>query len=304
MKRDGLAKGVLVVLFVVLNSLWSFSDSAQKTAQDVTARQLRSLMASPGSYNSALRMMSEFYRAQIKAETPDEGLRVGLGDLFLEFLTKNPEYLDRPASELLAKAFEKVPALIEGQKAMWTEALNAATEYYSTLSPELAKAFFMALPDHQLPRLAFDKEVLVGRVAFADENMKKLEGKFDEGEPNAVEVGFRLINISDGAAGEWLFHALGTILPNHPRLFLEKAVAHLDHGGREDPDRILEGILDPVGWWEIPENDPGHVKYKELRNARIDMRIKALKTVQDPQLRELRDRCVLLLEKMRNEILG
>jgi hypothetical protein len=301
---DGRVKGVFIMLFVVLISLWSLSYPTQKAAQDITARQLRSLMGSPDGYDPALRVMSDFYRVQIKGEGPDDELRVGLGDIFLEFLTKNPEYLDRPASELLAKAFGKVPALIEEQKAMWTEALKAAKAYYPTLGPELAKAFFMALPDHRIPRLAFDKEVLVSRVAFADENMKKLEGKFDEGEPNAVDVGFRLLNISDGAAGEWLFHALGTILPNHPRLFLEKAVAHLGHEGRGDSDRILDGILHPVGWWEIPENDRDHVKYKELRNVRIDMRIKALRTVQDPQLSELRDRCILLLEKKRNEILG
>lgn len=302
--RHGLAKCVVMMLLAVLDSHRSFSYAGQNSARDITARQLQSLMGSPDGYNSALRLMSEFYRVQINGESPHEELRVGLGDLFLEFLTKNPEYLDRPASELLAITFEKVPGLIEAQKAMWARALNAANAYYSTLSPELAKAFFMALPDHQLPRLAFDKEMLVIRVAFGDANMTKLEEKFDEGEPNAMDVGFRLINISDGAAAEWLFHALGEILPKHPRLFLEKAAAHLDQKDRKESDRILGYILHPVGWWEIPENDPDNVKYKELRNARIDMRIKALKRVQDPQLRELRDRCILLLEKMRNEVLG
>jgi hypothetical protein len=242
--------------------------------------------------------MSEFYQIHINnGKAPDRGFPVGLADYALDVLSKNPEYLDRPATALLTKAFEKIPGLIEEQNVIWNRAIKAAQEYYSAMSPERAKAFFEALPDDRLPRIAFAQVMLVSQVAFADPNMERLEEKFDEGELNAVDVGFRLIYISDGAASEWLFHALGEIVPKHPRLFLEKVAAHLGPKSREDSDWILDHILlDLVAWGEIPEDDDEIGTKREAMEARErELRIKALKSVEDRALLALRDLCLAKL---------
>jgi hypothetical protein len=38
-------------------------------------------------------------------------------------------------------------------------------------------------------------------------------------------------------------------------------------------------------------------KYEEIYNARIALRIKALESVDDPELKEIRDRCLSILKK-------
>jgi len=245
-----------------------------------------------------LRAISDFYQTRVnKGAALERGFVWGLSDYVRLFLSEHPEYLDRPASEMLAVALSDVPGLIEAQKAIWGKALAAAKAYYSEMSPELAKAFFEALPDKQLPRLAFDQKVLVSHVAFADVNMAKLEEEFEEGEPNAVDVGFRLIYISDGAASEWLFHALGEIIPKRPGLFLEKAAAHLDRLSPDDSDLILEGlVLDLVGWWEVPEDDDeAGMKWRALIEKERALRIKALLSVDEEGLQAIRGRWLAML---------
>lgn len=298
MKRGAWAQAVFIFFFVLWNALWGVLPEAQEAGQDITARQIRSLMSSGTGYAFALQSMSDFYRDRLNnGESPDEELRIGLGDLFSDYLSENPRYLDLQAAELFALAFKEVHSLIEEQKAIWSGALNAAKAYYSTMSPELAKAFFEALPDHRLPRLAFDQEVLVIRVASSDRNMSELKEKLEAGEPAAVNVGFRLIYISDGAFAEELFHVLGEILPKHPRLFLEKAAAHLGRKNREDSDWILDHlVLDLIAWWEMPEDDDEKgTKRLALEEKERELRIKALKSVEDDGLRTIRDRCLALL---------
>ena len=292
MKKSRLIQAFFILL--LFWPLWHADLEAQGAGQGITARQLRSM-----NYDSALRLISEIYRVRWNGgEAPDKELQIGLADLIWTYLDENPGSLDRPASEIIAAALKNVPRQIKEQKVLWGRALKAAEEYFSKATPENARALSQALPDRQLPRIAFDQEVLV--VNIADGILSSLlKQKMDEGEPNAMDVGFRMINIADGGFGEMLFSALGEISAKHPRLFLEKAAAHLGSKSRDDLDRLLHSILypQPFAWREIPddysEDDP---RLKVLVKHEAELRIQALKTVDDKDLRTIRDRCLAVLE--------
>jgi len=276
--------------------LWHADLEAQGAGQGIMARQLRSM-----NYDSALRMISEIYRVRINdGAAPDEELRIGLADIIWAYLDENPGSLDRPASEIITVALKNVPRQIEEQKALWGRALEAAEAYFSKATPENARALSQALPDRQLPRIAFNQERLVIYKAFADSSFSLLDQEFADGEPNAIDVGFRLINISDGGAAEALFHDLGEILLKHPRLFLEKVAAHLGNKSHEEFDRLLRSMLNPVAWWEMPENDDSETKYRALFEKNRELRIQALRSVKDVDLKDIRDSCLAVLGAIKN----
>jgi hypothetical protein len=293
MKKSRLIQAFFILL--LFWPLWHADLEAQGAGQGgIMARQLRSM-----NYDAVLRMISEIYRVRINDGTaPDEELRIGLADIIWAYLDENPGSLDRPASEIIAAALKNVPRQIEEQKALWGRALEAAEAYSLKATPENARALSQALPDRQLPRIAFDQEVLV--VNIADGIFSSLvRPKMDEGEPNAMDVGFRMINIADGGFGEMLFSALGEISAKHPRLFLEKAAAHLGSKSRVDLDWLLASILtpNPFAWGEMPddysEDDP---RALALVKKEAELRIRTLKTVNDKDLRTIRDHCLAVLE--------
>jgi len=189
-------------------------------------------------------------------------------------------------------------AQIAALKTFWGNAYKAAQAYFSLPSPETAKKFYMALPDKRLPSLDPDGEFRLSDLVFDfwDSGMAKnfsiLKKDMEEGEPNAVDVGFRLINISDGGNGEALLYALGHIIDRHPILFLQKIIAHQ---GESEPSalELLDDILDPVAWWEQQQDEAG---YPELLKRRLEIRIKALESVNDNDLKEIRDRCLTILK--------
>jgi hypothetical protein len=283
---------------------WAGSIDLTEDAQDarsISSRELLAMFHSVDSVNmrKALSLIGDIYASRYnEGIIPDEDTLYGLGQVVADYLSVHPDEMDQAAERVVVKALRDAPGKIQEHKLFWEKAYAAAQIYFSNPSSENADRLYRLLPDRRLPGLDFKGQTRL--FYFFDGKLSILIKKFEAGDPHALDIGFRLINISDGAFAEILFPGLGRAIPDHPRLFLQKLRTNLN---KEDFD-LLDGILYPLSLGEIPENDPDHVKYKELRNARIEVRIKALKTVQDVELRELRDRCILILEKMRNEILG
>jgi len=50
-------------------------------------------------------------------------------------------------------------------------------------------------------------------------------------------------------------------------------------------------------WGEVPEAGGDQAKYKQIYNERITRRIKALGSVNDPDLIKLRDQCISTLQE-------
>lgn len=275
-------------------------------AQSISGRELVAMFHAADSWTMgrALALIGDIYASRYNnGIIPDHETLYGLGQVVAAFLEAHPNKSELVAEKVVIEALKGAAGQIQAQKIFWQTAYKAAEAYFSQPSPENAARFYRLLPDRRLPGLDFKGQVRLSNFIY-NSHLSDLIKKAAAGDPYALDICFRLINISDGAFGEDLVYGLGTVIPGHPRLFLEKLLANQD---KTEPPilELLDGILHPVGWWEIPENDPDHVvKYKELRNARLDVRIKALKSVQDPHLKDLRDRCVLILEKMRNEIIG
>jgi hypothetical protein len=306
MREMPVNKALSFVLILVMSiSLWGISQnvaSPQKST-DITADQLIRMLkyGNQVDYDFALSFIGGIYSKTINnGATPDRSTLIGLAEI-IKVYASNPDRIWIGTAEgLVTEALKDAPTLIEKQKAFWANAYKAAEAYFAKPSPENAEKFFMALPDRPLPHMDSDGELRLINLVFdfvgsgMRKNFSILENKIKEGEPQAVDVGFRLINISDGLAGEEILFALGRIADKHPRLFLQKLRAHQ---GKTQPDvlELLSDILHPVAWWEQQQDEAG---YPELLKKRLKTRINALKSVEDSDLRELRDRCLKLLEYM------
>lgn len=297
--NKGLTLALLLVASILQAGFAQVAQSTQTNAKITGAELLRMLRSSSSAgTDQASSLIGEIYGPKLNnGIIPDSETLYGLGRILMDYMTDHPASQGRSVEQLVMEVLKDAPAQIEEIKAFWANAYRVAEAFFLQPSPENAEKLYMALPDKRLPSLDFKGYVQLGNLIFDfGSNFSILEKTMEEGDPHAVDVGFRLINISDGAAGEDLVHALGEILSKHPRLFLQKLLAHRF---KTEPSvfELLESILNPVAWWEIPENDNNQVKYKELLNARLELRIKALESVDDPDLKEIRDFCLAELRK-------
>jgi len=296
MKKDSLL--ILPIVFVLsLHGISQTAISTQKSAKITGAELLKMLRSSRGAENDrASSIIGEIFGPKLNnGVIPDSETLHGLGRILMNYMTDHPASQARSVEQLVMEVLRNAPAQIEETKAFWVNAHKAAVEYFLQPSPENAEKFFRALPDKRLPSLDFQGYVRLCDFVFGS-NFAILEKDMVEvGEPYAVDIGFRLINISDGGNAEMLIPVLGEITLKHPRLFLQKVLAHQ---GKTQPTvfKLLNDLVLPeVGWWEMTEEE-NPAKYKELLSTRRALRIKALESVDDPDLREIRDRCLAILK--------
>lgn len=220
---------------------------------------------------------------------------------------------DVPAEGWVIEVLKDIPRQLESQRILLEEAYKAAEGYFSQPSYANAKKLLKALPEQReftldfegmqrLQNLIFD---FIGRKLRVSDppdrglrkNFSILEKGVAQGDPLAVDIMFRLLNISDGAITETICFVLGQSIPNHSRLFLQKALAY---GAVEEPRAMsrIEWILVMVTQWgEIPEAGNSPEKFKEIYDSRLVERIKALESVDDPDLLDIRNRCLAILKK-------
>lgn len=298
--KKSLVLDLMLVTCILLVGFAQDSQSRQNSSYIKGTELLRMLRSSNrAEIDRASSLIGEIYGPKLNdGIIPDHEVLYGLGRILMAFMTDHPESQGQPIDQLVMEVLKNAPAQIEETKAFWIGAHKAAEAYFTQPSPENAALFYKALPDKRMPDLDFQGYVRLSDYVF-DYNFSILEKQMGEsGEPHAVDVGFRLINISDGAAGEMLVHALGEIVLKHPRLFLQKVLAHQ---GKTEPTVLdmLDSILYPVAWWEMPEDDKDQVKYEELLDSQRASRIKALESVDDPDLKAIKDRCIEILRMSR-----
>jgi len=295
-------RGLVVTLILVTSILQvgfaQDTQSRQNSANITGAELLRMLRSSSsGGVNQASALIGEVYAPKLNnGIIPDDETLYGLGRILMTYMIDHPASQSRSVEELVLEVLKNAPAQTEELKAFWKNAYQAAKTYFSKPSPDNAEKFYKALPDKRLPSLDFKGLVRLGDLIYGSyDNFSILEKNMEEGEPSAVDVGFRLINIADGAFAEDLTDALGKILPRHPRLFLQKLLAHQ---GKTEPTvfYLLNDLLCPTAWGEIQE-DEEEAEYKELIKTRLKICIKALESVGDPELKEIRDKCLSILKK-------
>jgi hypothetical protein len=91
------------------------------------------------------------------------------------------------------------------------------------------------------------------------------------------------LTISDGSLSEDLYAALGTLIRIDPRAFLEELREH----------RRLVTRLDAL----VGNFGPDYVDKADAREREKHLRIKALQSVTDPSLSNLREQCVNALKQ-------
>ncbi len=266
--------------------------------KEFTGRQLyRAINDWTSERKQGLAFIEGIYTSKIdKEKAPDRNV---LGELFISFMDTNKNKWDEPIEGLLIEALKDAPAQIKTQKAYWANAHAAAEAYFEQQTPENAQKFLMALPAKRLPMIDPDGEsrlreyVLDFTGVGGRKNFSVLDRKLEQADPYAWDICYRLLNISDGGDSESILYGLGTLITINPRLFLQKVIAH-------QPSSLdyLDNMLGMVAeWGEIPEAGGDSAKYEEISNNRIAQRIKALESVKDQNLAELRDRCISKLKQ-------
>lgn len=298
---------LMSILLVLHPGQAGSAGSAEPTqdSQNISARKLVAMFyAGDGTLDRALALIGDIYASRYNnGIIPERETLYGLGQVVAAFIKAHPNKGDLVAEKVVTEALKGAKEQIRAQEVFWDTAYQAAEVYLSEPSAENGERLYQSLPDRRLPGLDFKGEVRLSRFFYGSpweggvDRLSFLVKRAEGGDAHALDIAVRLINISDGAFGEDLVHGLGTVIPVQPRLFLETL---LSNRGKTEPPvvELLDSILEPVGWWEVPENDPDSMKLQKLRNGRIDIRIKALKSVEDPALRGLRDRCLSILKKM------
>ena len=296
MKKDSLL--ILPIVFVLsLHGISQTAISTQKSAKITGVELLKMLRSSSGAENDrASSIIGEIFGPKLNnGVIPDSETLYGLGRILMDYMTDHPASQGQSVEQLVMEVLRNAPAQIEETKAFWVNAHKAAVEYFLQPSPENAEQFFRALPDKRLPSLDFQGYVRLCDFVFGSNFVILEKDMVEVGEPYAIDIGFRLINISDGGNAEMLIPVLGEITLKHPRLFLQKVLAHQSKTQPTVFKLLNDLVLPEVGWWEMTEEE-NPAKYKELLSTRRALRIKALEGVDDPDLREIRDRCLAILK--------
>lgn len=221
-----------------------------------------------------------------------------LGEVFVMFMENNKDKWTEPVVELVIKALKNAPAQIESQKAYWATAYAAAKAYFAQPTPENAAKFLMALPASRLPMFDLEgesrlREYVLDFVGAERTNFGVLDKQLEQANPVAWDICYRLLNISDGAYSETILYGLGTFITINPRLFLQKVIAH-QPGSMHYLNNMLRMVAE---FGEIPEAGGDSDKYDKIYHDRISERIKALESVPDPDLADLRDACISKLKR-------
>ena len=307
-QRRFLCVGALMMCFLCALRFAGGQDqqSYPKDTRGLSGRELYELLISIDVQKSdrAQAIIGQVYsRNYGHGVIPGRSTLYGFAEITKTYLRENPGKMVQPAETVINEVLGGVPDIrrlpdkIKEQKRFWLNVDKAAKAYFAEPSPSNAQELYMALPQRRLSVLdddGFERALQTIFDSFSGEgaNFSILEKNIQEGEPNAVDVGFRLINIADGAAAEDLFHDLGKILDKDPRLFLHKLA---EHQGKTEPTvfDLLDSILNPVAGWEVPDEDMS--KYNELFKNRLENRIKALESIDDEKVKPIRDKCLSIL---------
>jgi len=268
--------------------------SAPQEEKQIKAVELLDLFKSSDGWDKAYEYIGKIYAKYYNMGIlPDRDMIVGLAEIVRVFLDSNASVLNQSAEDVVKEALKDALPRIHAQEIYWENIKRSAEKYNSSPSPENAAKLAFILPKKRVPAYAvyaFNK--LLDYLYDQSDFLSTLEKYILEAEPTAVDVGFLLINLSDGAFAEDLVYIIGRLIEKDPRLFLQKLQ---EYHGLTEPDvfEILGSILNPVGWWESPD-DPDELK--NLLNTRINLRIKLLQGVEDENLRGVRDTCIRILK--------
>lgn|GEM_PF-1120217 len=161
----------------------------------------------------------------------------------------------------------------------WDELLKVYDAYVDYPSPENAKALLDALPaDTPLEEIGDARRGL--RHIFSSDNYPVLYEEAVCGDGTAIEIYFRLLNITDGFYSEVVMSTLGLFVRVQPQLFLELLSVYKN--------------TKHIKWHGYPVSfvGTGHNIHMKARVHILEKRVEALETVKDPKFTELNEDCI------------
>jgi len=310
MRYRNLILAVLIVLVLPSQAVAQNAASLQKSTDITGSELLKKLHSDYSEHNWAVAYITGIYTRHFNnGVIPGLDKREHFADIVDYYVYTLNGKLDVPAQTLVIEAIKSAPALIDAQKRLWTNAYKAAEVYFAQPSLLNAEKFCTALPNRRIPTLDDNGETRFQDLVFdfiapahgpydtppptLRKNFSTIERDMDKGDPYAVEIMFRLYYFSDGAVAETICFVLGKLMSTHPHLFLQKLVGHEANLDGDDINSIV-CMVSELG--EIPEAGDDPVKFKQIYDERIMRRIKALESIDDPDLREIRDRCLARLK--------
>lgn len=170
------------------------------------------------------------------------------------------------------------------QTTNWATVREAFEAYCKSPSADNANKILAALPNNFSNREDdFDQWVSAVNYVYKGQPFRVMDELVRKGDRLALRVACKTLFMSDGAFGEALCGLIGRAVRVNPRLFLEEIKI-----SGQDRD-MLGSIL--VGDIDADEYRP------EVVNKEVQLRIKSLKTVNRPDLLELRDVCIIILKE-------
>jgi hypothetical protein len=163
----------------------------------------------------------------------------------------------------------------------WKGLETAWNAYYTAPSEEGAEKVMSTLPANTKILDIKDGFLIINSIF---DHLGVLEGEMYAGKSNAVRLAFRLYTISYGVFEAGLNKILGSLIAFNPRIFLTELATHRELLPSLDP--ILGSYLK-----DIPD-DP------VARDLERKMRIKSLESVDDKELKSLRNECIKILKKL------
>jgi hypothetical protein len=161
----------------------------------------------------------------------------------------------------------------------WERVEIAARTYFEYPSSENARLLYQVLPEQPL-RGDVNPDHFYRLFNFMSEKFDVLERQVSVGDREAVKLGFRLYNFYDGLHVMHLDRIMADLVRSHPQLYLEELKSS------PNAQRIKE-----LGYPLSDSSFDSEGKWEALRYE-LEMRVKALESVTDNALIDLRDTCL------------
>jgi hypothetical protein len=168
----------------------------------------------------------------------------------------------------------------------WEDLRAAYLAYVDCPSHENARVLLDALPIKRPEETIGDAELTLLHI-FGLANFPVLDNEVLDGDRLAVEIMFRLLNITDGAYRETVETELAGLVRSIPQLFLEVLSAYKDM-------EYIKKFGPPVDF--VGE---GYVSHPKALRHEYQKRIEALESVKDPKYSKIREECI---QKLRESI--
>jgi hypothetical protein len=164
--------------------------------------------------------------------------------------------------------------------------IKSAERYFSSPSTENGLKFYLSLAESPIMSKEINLRFKEARNYILD-HIDVLEGQVLKGETNAVKVAFRLYNFDDADLSYRLNMMLGNLVNINPKLFLGELKNHMSILKRLD-------MSPPVAQSERRE-DPQYLPDYEPLQSELRSRAKALASVKDENLSEVKNECLSVL---------